>query len=235
MIIICLKINDFKIKMYVVSLKLHTFFGIIYMYAYDRSIFMDRIEMTSKLKQKLPSKRFEHSIGVEYTAATMAFVHHVDCEKAMIAGLLHDCAKYVPNDKKITKCEKRNLPISECERMNPELLHAKLSAAYAKEKYGVMDKEILSAITWHTTGKPEMTDLEKIIYIADFIEPNRAMLPELDEIRKEAYIDLDTCLLHILHNSIHYLGKKGTTVDPTTKDTYEYYKGLSDRIGEFYE
>ena len=187
---------------------------------------MDRLQMTAKLKEKLPLKRFEHSIGVEYTAGTMAFIYGVDTEKALIAGLLHDCAKYVPNDKKIQKCEKRGISISDCEYRNPELLHAKLSAVYAKEKYDVKDEEILSAITWHTTGKPVMTTLEKIIYIADYIEPNRNMLPEMDIIRKEAYSDLDKCLLHILHSSIHYLGKKGATVDPITRKTYEYYLNL---------
>lgn len=185
---------------------------------------MDRISMTEKLKEKLPKKRFEHSIGVEYTAGTMAFVHGVDPEKAMIAGLLHDCAKYVSNEKKIKKCKKRQIPISEFEYQNPELLHAKLSAVYAKERYGITDEDILSAITCHTTGKPYMTALDKIIYIADYIEPNRNMLPEMDIIRKEAYQDLDQCLLHILHNCIHYLGKRGSTIDPITQQTYEYYK-----------
>lgn len=187
---------------------------------------MDRLEMREKLKEKLPAKRFEHSLGVEYTAGTMAFMFGVDYDKALVAGLLHDCAKYVPNDKKISKCEKRGIPISECEYKNPELLHAKLSAVYAKEKYGVTDQEILSAITYHTTGHPAMTTLEKIVYIADFIEPNRLVLPEMDLIRKEAYTDLDQCLLHILHNSMHYLCKKGAAVDPITKETYEYYSAL---------
>ncbi|MCM1159297.1 MAG: bis(5'-nucleosyl)-tetraphosphatase (symmetrical) YqeK [Bacteroidales bacterium] len=187
---------------------------------------MDRVQMTEKLSEKLSAKRLEHSLGVEYTAGNMAYIHGVDIEQALIAGLLHDCAKYVSNDKKIAKCEKRKIPISPCEYKNPELLHAKLSAVYAKEKYGVTDKEILSAITWHTTGKPAMTTLEKIIYIADFIEPNRAVLPEMDIIRKEAYMDLDQCLLHILQNSMHYLSKKGAALDPITKETYEYYRTL---------
>lgn len=189
-------------------------------------VIMDRQQMKDKLKEKLPAKRFEHSVGVEYTAGTMAFMYGVDFEKAMIAGLLHDCAKYVPNDKKIQKCEKRKIPISECEYKNPDLLHAKLSAVYAKEKYEITDKEILSAIACHTTGKPAMTTLEKIIYIADYIEPNRNLLPEMDIIRKEAYTDLDICLLHILHNTMHYLGKKGSNIDPATKETFEFYNRL---------
>lgn len=214
-------------------MKLHAFFDIIgkvnlyfLFYTSGDYINMDRQQMTAKLKEKLPAKRYEHSIGVEYTAATMAFMYGIDTEKACIAGLLHDCAKYVPNDKKIQKCEKRKIPISECEYKNPELLHAKLSAIYAKEKYDVKDTDILNAIAYHTTGKPAMTTLEKIVYIADFIEPNRNLLPEMDIIRKEAYQDLDQCLLHILHNSIHYLGKKGAMVDPITKDTYDYYYKL---------
>ncbi len=187
---------------------------------------MNRIEIRDKLKTKLPEKRFEHSLGVEYTSGTMAFIHGVDVENALIAGLLHDCAKYVPNEKKISKLEKRKIPITECEYLNPDLLHAKLSAVYAKEKYGVTQQEILSAISCHTTGKPAMTTLEKIIYIADYIEPNRTPLPEMDVIRKEAYTDLDLCLKHILYNTIHYLGKKGSQVDPITKETYEYYSQL---------
>ena len=184
---------------------------------------MDRIKIAEKLKTKLSPKRFEHSIGVEYTAGTMAFMYGADYEKALIAGLLHDCAKYVPNDKKIIKCVKRGLSVSECERKNPELLHAKLSAAYAKEKYGIDDEEILSAITWHTTGKPGMSLLDKIIYIADYIEPNRNVLPEMDVIRREAYTDIDVCLLHILKNSVEYLDNKGELVDPATRETYKFY------------
>ena len=179
--------------------------------------------MTAKLKEKLAPKRFEHSISVEYTAANLAFIHGIDYEKAMIAGLLHDCAKSVPNEKKIQKCKKRGIFISQAEYENPELLHAKISAVYAKEKYGVTDEDILSSIACHTTGKPGMTGLDKIIYIADYIEPNRSYLPEIELIRKEAYTDLDQCLLHILRNIICYLNQKQSVVDPITQATYEYY------------
>lgn len=185
---------------------------------------MERIKMREKLQEKLPAKRYEHSLGVEYTAGTMAFIYGVDLEKSLIAGLLHDCAKYVPNDKKIAKCKKRGIPITDYELKNPELLHAKLSAVYAKEKYGVEDEEILSAIRSHTTGKPAMSTLDKIIYIADYIEPNRNILPDMEQIRKEAYKDLDVCLIHILRNCVNYLQKKGSTMDPVTMETYNYYK-----------
>lgn len=186
---------------------------------------MERIEMREKLKERLSIKRFEHSLAVEYTAAAMAMCHNVDIEQAAIAGLLHDCGKNFSAEEKIVKCEKYGLPISNYERKNPELLHAKLSAAIAKDKFKVKDREILSAITWHTTGCPNMTDLDKIIYIADFIEPNRKMLPELNEIRKEAFQDLDVCLTHILSNILEYLKRKGDTIDEISEQTYQYYVG----------
>lgn len=190
---------------------------------------MNRQEMKEKLQEKLSAKRFEHSIGVEYTAATLAFMHDIDLEKAMIAGLLHDCAKYLSHDKKIKKCEKYGVTISQYEYENPELLHAKLSAIYAKEKYNVTNPEILSAIEYHTTGKPNMSTLEKIIYISDYIEPNRDPLPEIESIRKEAYSDLDLCVLHILHNTVHYLSTSGQRVDPISIETYEFYKKLANK------
>ncbi len=186
---------------------------------------MDRIEMREKLKERLTDRRFEHSLGVEYTAAAMAMCHHVDIEQAAVAGLLHDCGKNYSAEEKIAKCEKYGLPISTYERKNPELLHAKLSAAIAKDKFKVKDREILSAITWHTTGCPNMSELDKIIYIADFIEPNRKMLPEMDVIRKEAFTDLDRCLIHILSNLLMYLKRKGDTIDEISEQTYQYYVG----------
>ena len=187
---------------------------------------MDRIKMREKLMEKLEKKRFEHSLGVSYTAAAMAMVHGADIEKASIAGLLHDCAKGIPTDEKIKKCKKHGLPVNSFEKNNPELLHAKLSAYYAEKKYDVTDKEILSAITCHTTGKAGMTLLDKIVYIADYIEPNRKPLPEIEEIRREAFTDLDACLVHILKNTISYLEKKDKeSIDPATLETYDYYCG----------
>lgn len=186
---------------------------------------MTRIEMREKLKERLTDKRYEHSLGVEYTAAALAMAHGMDSEQAAVAGLLHDCAKCYSAEEKIAKCEKYGLPISDHERKNPELLHAKLGAAIAKDKFKIRDHEILSAITWHTTGCPNMSDLDKIIYIADFIEPNRKELPEMEEIRREAFQDLDKCLIHILSNILDYLNRKGSKIDPITEETYEFYVG----------
>ena len=184
---------------------------------------MDTTEMVKKLESKLNPKRFVHSIGVEYTAANLAFVHGADVEKARLAGLLHDCAKYIPTDEKLKRAKKYGIKVNKCEKANPDLLHGKIGVFIAKEKYGVDDPEILSAIAYHTTGHPDMTLLEKIIFVADYIEPNRRIIRDLPEIRREAYLDLDKCIIHILKNTLEYLETTDAAIDELTRDTYDYY------------
>lgn len=196
---------------------------------------MNRQEMRDKLQKKLTDRRFEHSLGVEYVSGCLAMVHDVNVEKAMTAGLLHDCAKCLSPEEKIERCTKNNLPISECEYNNPELLHAKLGAFYAREKYDVKDPYILSAIACHTTGKPAMNMLEKILFVADYIEPNRKPLKEIEEIRKEAFADIDKCIVHILKNTLSYLDTTTDDTDPMSIDTYNYYvahQAVADKLKE---
>lgn len=177
-----------------------------------------------KVKTHLDKERYEHTLGVMYTAGALAMRYEVDLEKALIAGLLHDCAKCLSSDKKIKLCEKYKLSISETEQQNPGLLHAKLGAFIASKKYHIQDTEIIDAIANHTTGRPDMTQLDKIIYIADFIEPNRLEIPNLDYIRHLAFIDLDECLYTILTATLHYLNSKDAVIDNLTEQTYSYYK-----------
>jgi len=184
---------------------------------------MTREKMISRLKTKINEKRMEHSLGVEYTAACMAMVHGADVEKARIAGLLHDCAKGLPTKEKLEKARKHGLPVSKYEEKNPDMLHAKLGAFYARYKYDVMDEDILDAICYHTTGRPNMTLLEKIIFVADYIEPNRKTLKEMEEIRREAFTDLDKCVVHILKNTLDYLENAVGDMDYMTQMTYNYY------------
>ena len=93
-------------------------------------------------------------------------------------------------------------------------------------EYGIEDEDILNAIRWHTTGRPEMTKLDKIIYIADYIEPNRNHAPNLDELRRLAMVDLDECLYAILKATLAYLETKSDIIDPMTEQTYLYYKKI---------
>ena len=189
---------------------------------------MKTIEISQKfrksLEKELKPDRFDHTLGVAYTAANMAFIHGADVEKALIAGFLHDCAKCMSHEEQVKICEKNKIEISEVERRNHSLLHAKVGMYLARTKYDVYDTDILNAIRWHTTGREDMSLLEKIIYIADFIEPNRKPLEDMDTIRKEAYSDIDRCLAHILHNSVIYLKTIGKEIDDATMIAYEYYK-----------
>ena len=181
-------------------------------------------KILGKLGKELDEDRFQHTMGVMYTSAAMAMRFDADQEQALLAGLLHDCAKCIPGEKKIQLCEKQHLGESEVERKNPSLLHAKLGAFLAKEKYHIKEQEILDAIASHTTGRPGMSLLEKIVYIADYIEPGRKELPNMAEVRKLAFTDIDACLYRILKDSLVYLNSRKISVDPMTQKTYEYYK-----------
>ena len=184
---------------------------------------MDRQKIINRLKTKINEKRMEHSLGVEYTAACLAFVHGEDVEMARLAGLLHDCAKGLPTKEKLEKARKHGLPISKYEEKNPDMLHAKLGAYYARYKYDVTEQKVLDAITYHTTGRPNMSLLEKIIFVADYIEPNRKLIKDMEEIRKEAFEDIDKCVIHILKNTLDYLSETVCDMDYMTQMTYNYY------------
>lgn len=193
----------------------------------------DNIQILSaKLKRRLDPDRYEHTLGVAYTAATLAMRYGYDIDKSYIAGLLHDCAKCIPDDIKIQKCEKHNISINETEYKSPYLLHAKLGAFLAMEKYGVTDKEVVNAILYHTVGRPHMTLIEKIIFVADYIEPGRCKAKNLKEIRSLAFVDLDRCVYRILQDTIAYLKNSHDLIDEATVTAYEYYRSKFEDTGE---
>lgn len=176
------------------------------------------------MERKLDKKRYEHTLGVAYTAACLAMCYGANPQQAELAGLLHDCAKCIDNDKKIAICKKHNISVTEIEYQNPFLLHAKVGSFIAMNKYGVRDKDIINAILNHTTGRPDMSLLEKIVYVADYIEPNRKQAPNLAEIRQLAFRDLDKALLRILEDTLEYLKRVNDVIDPMTEKTYQFYK-----------
>lgn len=183
------------------------------------------IEQIQKdLKKKLDDSRYSHTIGVMYTSAALAMRYGCDIQKAMIAGVLHDCAKCIPSDKKIRLCKKYNIRMTDVEQKNPFLLHAKLGAFIAAKKYGITDNEIISAILNHTTGKPEMSMLEKIVFISDYIEPQRNKSKSLPAIRKCAFEDLDKAVAMVISDTLEYLNNVSGDIDPVTQVAYDYYK-----------
>ena len=190
----------------------------------DKAIRNELMEIRSRLKDELKKSRFEHSLGVEFTSASLAMRYGADIYKARIAGLLHDCAKNVSDDKQLDLCKKYKLPISDTEKKLSYLLHAKLGAYIAKKEYGLKYNEIHSAIEYHTTGKPDMKILEKIVFVADYIEPGRDKAPRLDEIRVEAFQDIDYAMLMIFDDTISYILSSDGIIDNTTLDAQNYLR-----------
>lgn len=184
----------------------------------------DIAELRAKVKKAQDKKRFEHTLGVTYTAACLAMCYDIDTERAEIAGLLHDCAKCLSNEKKINLCKKQSIEINMTEAKNPFLLHAKAGAYLAEHKYGIRDEDILNAVRYHTTGRPGMSTLEKIVFIADYIEPGRNHSGRLPELRRLAFQNLDRALVEILRDTLRYLKGTGNDIDPMTQKTYDFYK-----------
>jgi predicted HD superfamily hydrolase involved in NAD metabolism len=181
-------------------------------------------DIQEKLKEALDEARYEHTLGVMYTAGCMAMAHGYDVQKAMSAGLLHDCAKCMSHEERLLLCEKHGVEVSASELENKALLHAKAGAILAKTVYNINDMDILHAIAVHTTGEQNMNILDKIIYIADYIEPGRDKAPDLHLIRKSAYQDLDACMAKILDDTMAYLQGRGGVVDSATAKAQAFYQ-----------
>jgi len=187
------------------------------------------LEIRKHLKKKLDPFRFEHTLGVTYTCQALAMRYGYDLQKAGLAGLLHDCAKRYDNDTMMEKCLKREIPITDSEVRDPSLLHAKLGAYMAREKYGVEDEEILNAIACHTTGRKNMTVLDKILYVADYIEPNRYKAVNLTSMRALAFENLDLACLSIMESILVYLESTNCPIDPLTSEACEDMKRIVDQ------
>lgn len=181
------------------------------------------------LKEKLPKKRYEHTLGVAYTAAALAMCYGEDILKAELAGILHDVAKAKKSSELKDDMKEYIDPYTDGDYVAliadkaPQILHAIYAPYLAKKDYKIEDKDILSAIRWHTTGKKDMTMLEKIVFVADYIEPNRKKLPDLDRIRTLSFHDISEAVKVIAKSTIEYLGSQGMYID---KFTYE----LSDEV-----
>lgn len=191
---------------------------------------MDKAKYLRKLRKKMEkvqdAKRFAHTLGVEFTAAALAMKYQADVTDAQIAGLLHDCAKCLTDEKRVSICEKHQIPMTDIEHRNPFLLHAKVGEYLAREKYGITNPDILNAIRFHTTGRENMSLLERIVFVADYIEPGRRQAPNLAEIRQLAFTDLDAAMLKILEDTLSYLKATGGELDPMTEITYEYCRRM---------
>ncbi len=195
----------------------------------DSVDYQNKIEdIQYKMKELLPASRYEHTLGVAHMASAIAMCYGENAKKSMLAGLLHDNARYMEHEQAIQVCEQNHIDITDTERKDPMLLHGKLGAFYARSRYGIEDEEILSAISYHTTGKPSMTFLEKNIFLADYIEPRRRQqtIPELNIIRSTAFQNLDLAVCYALENTMRYLKRTSRTIDVLSEEALEYYKNI---------
>lgn len=171
----------------------------------------------------LDHRRIPHVLGTEQEAIRLAERYGADVEKARRAALLHDCTKRLDMDEQLALCKQYDIQLDELERQALKLLHAKTGAAVARDVFGV-DDEIYSAIWYHTTGRANMTKLEKIIYLADYIEPSRNF-PGVDKLRKVCYEDLDRGLLLGLEMTIEEMTAIGSPVHHATVEARDALKG----------
>lgn len=188
----------------------------------DNKIQKNLEHIRENLKLILKKSRFEHTLGVEFISASLAMKYNSDIYKAQISGLLHDCTKNLTDLEQLEYCKSNNIEVTKVEERNPYLLHAKSGAHYAKEIFGINDFEILDAIKYHTTGKINMTLLEKIVFTADYIEPSRYKAPNLNKIRKIAFENIDEAIILIFEDTLNYIKSTNQELDSTTLNAYQF-------------
>lgn len=179
---------------------------------------MDRDVALKIVKEQLTEHRYTHTIGVMETAVKLAEKYHANEKKAELAAIFHDYAKFRPKEEMKRIIIEQGMP-SELLEYNSELWHAPVGAYLVQKEVGITDEEILDAIKYHTSGRVGMTLLEKIIYLADYIEPGR-QFPGVEDVRGLANFSLDEALVKAIQNTILFLMKRAQPVFPATFFTY---------------
>ncbi|MFJ7974979.1 bis(5'-nucleosyl)-tetraphosphatase (symmetrical) YqeK [Peribacillus sp. JNUCC 23] len=182
---------------------------------------MKREEALEIVKKQLTERRYVHTIGVMETAIKLARQYGADEEKAELAAIFHDYAKFRPIEEMKEIVISENMA-SELLEYGDELLHAPVGAYLVQKEVGITDREVLAAISHHTSGRVNMTLLDKIVYLADYIEPGRSF-PGVAEVRQLAKESLDTALLQSVSNTLAFLVKNNQAVYP---DTFHFYNAL---------
>ncbi|MCI2803043.1 bis(5'-nucleosyl)-tetraphosphatase (symmetrical) YqeK [Staphylococcus pettenkoferi] len=191
---------------------------------------MNKSEAIELIKEKLPDKRYQHSLRVADTAVKLARIYEGDVDKAEMAGILHDYCKYDDLGYMYQIVRQHDLDPNLLS-FGGEILHGPVCAALMKSEYDITDDEILTAIAYHTTGRAQMTKTEKIVFIADYIEPER-QIPGVEEIRDMAYNQgsLDHTIYEISKRTVLYLISNDITVFNTTIESLNYYNYSDERV-----
>lgn len=178
-----------------------------------QAIIENKEEIQKEIEERIGEKRMKHSLRVADMARDLAIKYGEDPEKAYIAGYYHDCMKIRDKDQLKKAAKDYGLEWTEDFDRAPQLVHSFLGAKVAEKRYGIKDPEILSAMAYHTTGKPSMTGLEKIIYLADYGEPMRNF-KGVDQARDLIFKDLDAAMLYALNQTIRFLLDKESYITP---------------------
>ena len=172
-------------------------------------------EIQKQLKLTLPPERFEHSIRVTKIAEQLAIHYQADNHKVQIAALLHDCSRFLDPDQMLKKAEELKFLIDPVQKKEPKLLHARLSAYFAKHQFGVSDQEILRAIESHTVGNNNMSLIDKIVYLADHIEDERNY-KGIEKVKRLAFENLDQAVVESLNSMIDFIRSQDSPVHKKT-------------------
>lgn len=178
-------------------------------------------QITNYVKEKISEKRFAHTVGVRNTAVKLSEIYGADREKAMLAGLIHDCAKNMEDEEILSIVRQDGYEPDWIEQGSPQLLHGRAASVIAESKMEIADEDVLNAIIYHTTGRSDMTLLEKIVYVADYIEPTRNYMG-VDELRKVAFVNIDAAVLMAIDNTIRFVLDRKQLLHNNTIDARNY-------------
>lgn len=180
-----------------------------------------RDELLKKIQERVSEKRYKHMLGVEKSARELAERFGVNCDKAGLAGLLHDYAKELSDQDFLQLITEKNLD-PDLKNWGNNIWHGLVGSYVVASELGITNDEILRAIALHTTGSKDMTDLDKIVYVADYIEENR-QFPGVDRAREIACVSLNQVVAYETAHTISHLANKGIPIYPKTLETYNYF------------
>ncbi|NMA89987.1 MAG: HD domain-containing protein [Amphibacillus sp.] len=185
---------------------------------------MDKEQALKLVKPHLSQKRYQHTKRVLTTALELAQRYDVDEEETMLASVFHDYAKYRPLDEMSHIIKQKELPI-DLLSFHHELWHGPVASILVETEIGITNQRVKDAIYWHTTGRGNMSELEKVVYLADYIEPGRSF-PGLSLIQKKAKEDLDEACFMAVRNTIQFLLERERLIYPETINMYNHLKRI---------
>ncbi len=183
-----------------------------------------RAQVLAWLEKNIPASRVEHILRVEQMAIALAEYYHQDTEKAAIAGLMHDLAKCQKPQKLLQMARDSGVEVDEVMAASPHLLHAEVGAVVAEKTFGVEDEEVLQAIANHTLGRPGMSLLSCIVFLADSLEPGRGNTAKLQELRNIAYNNLYQAIWLTCDYTLQFLLESPCLIHPRLIATRNWFQ-----------